>query len=103
MLKSRKQMADGNETGIILLPYSSGALYRYPIKNTRDKRTTSKEKLPPAYLTILELFCLNPRSPMQIQINNNEVIGDIRPINTFPNLSGFLTKAFSISWVKLKK
>jgi len=43
------------------------------------------------------------RMPVQVKKNNNEVIGDIRPIGTSPNLSGFLRKIFSISHVKLKK
>ena len=35
-------------------------------------------------------------------MNNSEVIGDMRPITTSPNFSGFLIKIFSTSQVKLK-
>jgi hypothetical protein len=62
---------------------------------------TNNEELPPIYLNILELGCLIPKIPMQIRINNNEVIGDIRPVKTFPKLSGFFTITFSISEEKV--
>jgi hypothetical protein len=64
---------------------------------------TNNEELPLMYLNILELCCLIPKIPMQIRINNNEVIGDIRPVKTFPKLSGFFTITFSISWLNLRK
>jgi hypothetical protein len=83
MLYNKKQIADGNDTGIILLPYRSGALYKYPINSTEDMQDTNNDKLPLIYLKIVELFCLIPKIPMQIRINNNEVIGDMRPIKTF--------------------
>ena len=61
------------------------------------------EKQPPAYLILLELFCRIPNTLMHVQINNNADIGDIRPINTVPNFSGFLIKTFSASHGKSKR
>jgi hypothetical protein len=59
---------------------------------TEDIIPANIEKLPPIYLIILEFFCPIPKTPMQIKTNKNEVIGDIRSINTLPNFSGFLIK-----------
>jgi hypothetical protein len=103
MLNNRKQIADGNETGIILPPYRRGALYRYPINRTDDTSVVSNEKLPPIYLNISDLFCLIPKMPVQIKINNTADIGDMRPIGTFPSIPGILIRIYSISQVKLKR
>jgi hypothetical protein len=103
MLNNRKQMAEGNETGIILLPYRSGALYRYPIKRTDDTSPVNNEKLPLMCLVILVLYGRIPKILTHTKINKTEDIGDIRPVCTLPNISGFLTSIYSTSQAKLKR
>ena len=101
MLNNKKQIAVGNATGIILLPYKSGALYRYPINKTEAASKTANESVPLIYLTVFEVFGLSPQIPIQVKINKNEFIGDIRPMGTFRNSSGFLRKISSTSHEKL--
>ena len=103
MLNKNKHIEVGNATGIIVLPYRSGVLKRYPINKIKDPRNTNNVRLPPIYLIILVFFCLLDKRPVQIKINNNAVIGDMRPIGTFPKEFGFFIKVFSISQGKLKK
>jgi hypothetical protein len=96
-LNRRKHIEAGSETGIILLPYSKGALYRYPIRRTEEIKNTRRLILPPIYFAFL---LSRHKILMQIKIYNDEEIGDILPITTFPKRAGFFTITPSISKVK---
>jgi hypothetical protein len=93
-LNRKKQIAEGSETGIILLPYSNGALNRYPIRRTEEMKKTRRLILPPMYF----IFSLSRNKILtQMKIYNEEEIGDILPITTFPKRAGFFNITPSIS------
>ena len=61
------------------------------------------ERLAPTYINISDFLFRKAGMQTHRRINKNEVIGDILPINTLPNFSGFLINIFSTSQGKLKR
>jgi len=59
-------------------------------------------RLPQIYLTKGEFLPYSLKRQLQIKINRNAVIGDMRPVGIRPNFTGLLINMFSISQVKLK-